>query len=179
MPARLPTGSTHPASVGTRWPANCGANHESASSCFTSGEREGADQPRGTVGVDLLDVGRAGQGGVVQDHQRAVDGPLDVVLDHVGALRKGQIDRGNGVLGCRSRGAAVGHHVHLRRWRRRGGGRDSDAQWDGEDGGDDDAACARDQVHETSRDQPARRSGRRLHAVGPEPARGVRRDNGP
>ena len=73
----------------------------------------------------------------MHDDQRAVTGALDVVLDHVGVVREGQADGGQGVLRRRAGRAAVGDDVDVGTIgsRRRGGrlGQAEDDQSGGED----------------------------------------------
>lgn len=63
------------------------------------GPREPAHPPRCSVGKHPGDVGRPRQRGVVDDHQLAVPGALDVDLDERRLLMDGQLDRRDSVLG--------------------------------------------------------------------------------
>ncbi len=78
------------------------------------------DRP-GAFGEDLLDIGGALERGVVQEHQGAVPGSLQVELDEGGPLLGREHERRNRVLGRVGGCPAMGHHP--RRWWRRAGRR--------------------------------------------------------
>ena len=129
-PVRPRTAAIVSANVGMRVPANFAIEPRAGVQAADFGQREVGQRPlpsrlalddhlTAAVGEDLLDVGRPLERRVVQDHQRAVLGALQVELHERRVLLGGQHERGHGVLGCVRRRTAMPHHPGRGWWARR------------------------------------------------------------